>query len=72
MLKIKAKSFTNKPLRGYIKKKIIENEDADQKLTDQWSNNKYISCHFEAIAMKPLPHVPFMNRKSVQKIWYIE
>ena len=68
VLKIKAKSFTNKPLRGYIKKKIIENEDADQKLTDQWSNNKYISCHFEAIAMKPLPHVPFMNRKSVQKI----
>ena len=28
--------------------KIIENKDIDQKLTDQWSNNKYISSHFEA------------------------
>ena len=48
VLKIKAESFTNKPLHGYIRKKIIENEDVDQKLTDQWSNNKYISSHFEA------------------------
>ena len=48
VLQIKAESFTNKPLHGYIRKKIIENEDVDQKLTDQWSNNKYISSHFES------------------------
>ena len=48
VLKIKAKPFTNKPLHGYIRTKIIENEDVDQKLTDQWSSNKYISSHFEA------------------------
>ena len=48
MLKIKAESFTNKHLHGYIRKKIIENEDVDQKLTDQWSNNKYIPSHFGA------------------------
>ena len=48
VLKIKAKSFTNKPLHGYIRKKIMENEDVDQKLTDQWSNKKYISSPFEA------------------------
>ena len=47
MLKIKTESFTNKPLHFYIRKNI-ENEDVDQKLTDQWSNNKYISSHFEA------------------------
>ena len=47
MLIIKAESFTNKLLHGYIRKKIIEKEDVDQKLTDQWSNNKYISSHFE-------------------------
>ena len=46
--KIKAESFTNKPLHGYVRKKSIENENVDQKLTDQWSNNKYISSHFEA------------------------
>ena len=43
-LKIKAKSFINKPLHGYTRKKIMENQDVD----DQWSNNKYISSHFEA------------------------
>ena len=48
MLKIKAESFTNKPLHGYNRKKTIENENADQKITDQWSNSKYISFHFEA------------------------
>ena len=48
VLQIKAESFTNKPLHGYIRKKFIENEDLDQKLTDQWSNNRYISSHFEA------------------------
>ena len=48
LLKIKDKFFTNKPLHGYIRKKIIENADVDQKLTDQWSKNKYISFHFEA------------------------
>ena len=47
VLKIKAESFTNKPLHGYIRKKIIENEDIDEKLTDQRSNNKYISSRFE-------------------------
>ena len=47
-LKINTESFTNKLLHGYIRKKIIENEDVDQKLTDQWSNNKYILSHFEA------------------------
>ena len=31
-----------------MRKKIIEKEDVDQKLTDQWSNKKYISSHFEA------------------------
>ena len=35
VLKIKAESFTNKPLHGYIRKKIIEKEDVDQKLTAQ-------------------------------------
>ena len=35
VLKIKSESFTNKPLHGYIRKKIMENEDVDQKLTDQ-------------------------------------
>ena len=35
VLKIKAESFTSKPLHGYIRKKIIENKDLDQKLTDQ-------------------------------------
>ena len=48
VLKIKAKSFTNKPIHGYVRKKIIENKDVDQKLTDQWSNNKYILSDFEA------------------------
>ena len=48
VLRIKAESFTNKPLHGYIRKKIIENEDVDQKLTEQWSNNKYILPHFIA------------------------
>ena len=47
MLIIKVEPFTNKPQRGYIRKKTIENEDVDQKLTDQWSTNKYISSHFE-------------------------
>ena len=28
-LKIKAKSFTNKPLHGYTRKKIMENQDVD-------------------------------------------
>ena len=37
-----------KPLYGYVRKKIIESEDVDQKLTDQWSNSKHISSHFEA------------------------
>ena len=26
----------------------MENKDVDQKLTDQWSNKKYISSHFDA------------------------
>ena len=30
------------------KKKIIESKDVDQKLTDQWSNSKYISPNFKA------------------------
>ena len=47
MLIIKVEPFTNKPQRSYIRKKTIENEDVDQKLTDQWSTNKYISSHFE-------------------------
>ena len=58
---MKAESFTNKTLHGYVIKEIIENEDVDQKVTDQWSNNKYISSYFEAYA-------PSMNLKSVQKI----
>ena len=48
VLKIKSESFTNKSLHGYIRKKIKENEDVDQKLTYQWSNSKYISSHFQA------------------------
>ena len=28
----------------------MENQDVDQKLTDQWSNNKYILSHFEGYA----------------------
>ena len=47
VLKIKTESFTNKPLHFYIRKNI-GNEDVDQKLTDQWSNNKYLSSDFEA------------------------
>ena len=47
MLKIKAQSFTNKPLYCYVRKKIIKNEDLDKKLTDQWSNKNYILSHFE-------------------------
>ena len=43
VLKIKAESFTNKPLHGYVRKKIKNNEYVYEKLTDQWSNNKYIS-----------------------------
>ena len=39
--KFKAESFTKKPLHGYARKKIIENQD-------QWSNNKCILSHFEA------------------------
>ena len=61
VLKMKAESFTNKTLHGYVIKEIIENEDVDQKVTDQWSNNKYISSYFEAYA-------PSINLKSVQKI----
>ena len=41
-----AETFTNKPLHGYFRKKIIENEV--QKLTDQWNNNKYFLYNFEA------------------------
>ena len=48
MLKIKAESFTNKPLHGYVRKNNTENEDVDQKLTDQWNKSKYILPHFEA------------------------
>ena len=47
VLKIKAKSFTKKPLHGYVRKKTIENKAVDQKLTNQWSNNKYILSYFE-------------------------
>ena len=35
VLKIKTKSFTKKPLHGYVRKKTIENKDVDQKLTNQ-------------------------------------
>ena len=48
VLKTKAEYFTSKPLNGYFRKKIIENKVVVQKLTDQWSNDKYISSHFEA------------------------
>ena len=48
VLKIKAESFTSKLQHGYVMKKILKNEDVDQKLTNQWSNNKYISSHFES------------------------
>ena len=50
LLKQKAEAFKNKPLHGYFRKKVIENEEVDQKLTEQWTNNKYISSHFEAYA----------------------
>ena len=40
---LKAESFTNKPLHGYVRKKIIKNKYVDEKLTDLWSNNKYTS-----------------------------
>ena len=32
VVKIRVESFTNKPLHGYFRKKVIENEDVDQKL----------------------------------------
>lgn len=48
VLKIRAESFTNKPLHGYVRKKIKNNEYVYQKLTDQWSNNKYLLSNFEA------------------------
>ena len=48
VLKIKTESFINKPLHGYVRKEIIENKNVDQKLTDQWSNNKHMLSHFEA------------------------
>lgn len=46
VLKIKAESVTNKPCM-ITSEKIIENEDAEQRLTGQWSKNKCISSHFE-------------------------
>ena len=46
--KVTAESFTNKPLHVYVRKKIMKNENVDQKITDQWRNCKYNSSHFEA------------------------
>ena len=35
VLKIKTESFKKKSLHSYIRKKIMENEDVDQKLTNK-------------------------------------
>ena len=58
VLKIKAESFTNKPLHGYVRKKIENNEYVYQKLTDQWSNNKYI------LNRKLIQKTPYIKENS--------
>ena len=47
VLKQKVETFKNKPLHGYFRKKTIEIEDVDQELSEQWTNKKCISSHFE-------------------------
>ena len=49
-LKSKAESFESKPLHGYVNKKVSENNNIDQKLTREWTTNKFMISHFEAYA----------------------
>ena len=50
ILEVKSTSFKNKPLHSYIHRKIAEDNKIDQKLSNNWTNNKYISSYFEAYA----------------------
>ena len=47
-LKSKAEFFENKPLQGYVHKKVSANKNIDQKLTRDWTTNKFVTSHFEA------------------------
>ena len=49
-LKSKAEFFENKPLHGYVHKKVSKNNNIDQKLTREWTTNKFMTSHFEAYA----------------------
>ena len=47
-LKSKAGFFENKPLHRYVHKKVSENNGIDQKITREWTTNKFVTSHFEA------------------------
>ena len=42
--------FENKPLHGYVHKKVSGNNNVDQKLTREWSTNTFMTSHFKAYA----------------------
>lgn len=42
-LKSDAESFENKPLHGYLHKKVSENNNNDQKLTTEWTASKFMT-----------------------------
>ena len=50
ILEVKSTLFKNKPLHSYIHRKIAEDNKIDQKLSNNWTNIKYTSSHFEAYA----------------------
>ena len=67
-LKSKAKSFENKPLHGYVHKKVSENNNTDQKLTREWTTNKFMTSYFEtyacAITEQEIGSKDFIHRRE--------
>ena len=49
-LKSKAEFFENKPLHGYVHKKVSENNNLDQKFIRESTTNKFMTSLFEAYA----------------------
>ena len=49
-LKSRAEYSENKPLHGYVHKKVSENNNIDQILSREWITNKFMTSHFEAYA----------------------
>ena len=53
-LKSKAESFESKPLHGYGHKTVSDNSNIDEKLTREWTTNKFVTSNFEATPLLSL------------------